>query len=68
MGIMKAKIPEQLHYLWEVVNRVGLPKDLTTETTKITEKTSKKLPWHRLPGQVCGLRALRGERSLSPFF
>jgi hypothetical protein len=25
---------------------VDLPKDLTTEITKFTEKTSKKLPWH----------------------
>lgn len=57
-----------VRFLRGVANRVGLPKDLhlrrtpvqvTTETTKITEKTSKKL---------CDLCALRGERSFSPFF
>jgi hypothetical protein len=31
--------------LERVANCVGLPKDLTTEITKITEKTSKKTLW-----------------------
>jgi hypothetical protein len=51
-----------------VANLVGLPKDLTTETThlpwravpgKITEKTSKNLR---------GFRKLCGKGFLSPFF
>jgi hypothetical protein len=35
----------EFHFRKEVTNFVGLPKDLTTERTENTEKTSKKSQW-----------------------